>query len=48
VACGFGGNRFLFYAGIILTQSFSDLTEQDKIWDNSHFLKELQRNIRRE
>lgn len=28
--------------------SFSDLTEQDKILDNSHFLKEVQFNIWRE
>jgi hypothetical protein len=47
-ACDFGGNRFLLYVDIILMLSFSDLTEQDKILDNSHFLKELRFNVRRE
>jgi hypothetical protein len=47
-ACDFGGNRFLLYVDLILMLSFSDLTEQDTILDNSHFLIELQFNIPRE
>jgi hypothetical protein len=46
--CDFGGNRFPLYVDLILMLSFSDLTEQDNILDNSRLLKELQFNIQRE